>query len=81
MIQNDSNIKISNKEVKQFLNKIFGDSIQFCDPMIRDTLMNHTFNLDDKFCDADDPKHSWYQAKIPGEIVEFFSTLFKIANM
>ena len=32
MIQNDSNIKISNKEVKQFLNEIFGDSIQFCDP-------------------------------------------------
>ena len=43
--------------------------------------MNHTFNLDDKFCDADDPKHSWYQTKIPGEIVEFFSTLFKIAKM
>ena len=43
--------------------------------------MNHTFNLDDKFCDADDLKHSWYQTKIPDEIVGFFSTLFKILKM
>ena len=115
MIQNDSNTKISNKEVKQFLNKIFGDSIQFCYPerknesllvypseinvedvintlgntdivseaakMIPDTLKNHTFNLDNKFCDADDLKHSWYQTQIPDDIVGFFSTLFKIPKM
>ena len=38
MIQNDSNIKISNKEVKQFLNKKFGDSIQFYDPERRNEI-------------------------------------------
>lgn len=32
MIQNDSNIKISKKEVKQFLNRKIEDSIQFYDP-------------------------------------------------
>ena len=38
---------------------------------IRDTLMNHTFNLHDKFCDTDDLKH-FYQTKIPDEILWFF---------
>ena len=28
--------------------------------MIQDTLMNHTFNFDDNFYDADNLKHSWY---------------------
>ena len=32
MIQNDYSSKTSNKEVNQFLNKIFGDFVQFCDP-------------------------------------------------
>ena len=40
--------------------------------MIRDTLINHTFNLDDKFCDADDLKHSWYETNILDEIFGFF---------
>lgn len=34
MVQNVSNVKISNKEVKQFLNEMFWDSIQFYDPAI-----------------------------------------------
>ena len=111
MIQNDSNIKISNKEVKQLLNKLFGDFIQFRDPerkiesllvypseinvedvintlrntdivseaakMIQNTLMNHTFNLNEKFCDSDDLKHSWYLTKIPDEILGFLQLYSK----
>ena len=49
--------------------------------MIRDTIKNHTCNLDDKFCDTDDLKHSWYETKIPDELVGIFSTLFKIPKM
>ena len=111
MIQNDSNIKISNREVKQLLNKLFGNFIQFLDPerkiesllvypseinaedvtntlrntdivseaakMIQNTLMNHTFNLDDTFCDTDDLKHPWYLIKIPDEILGFLQLYSK----
>lgn len=44
--------------------------------MMRDTLINHTFKVDDKFYDADELKYSWYQTKIPDEMLGLFCQLY-----
>ena len=45
---------------------------------LRDILFSTSFDIDDKFGDANESEHSWENISIPEEFVYFFSTLFKL---
>ena len=51
------------------------DAVQICAEMIRDTLENHDFGLQDKFCDALDLERAWSDMEIPDPLLKFFSVL------
>ena len=46
--------------------------------MIRMSLLEVDFGLQDKFCDAEELSISWERSIIPEEIVTFFTTLFNV---
>ena len=43
---------------------------------IKDALLNVDFNLNDRFCDAQDLEESWDSTKIPEPLLHFFASLF-----
>ena len=51
------------------------DPVQICAEMIRDTLENHDFGLQDKFRDALDLEAAWSDIEIPDPLLKFFSVL------
>ena len=54
------------------------DSVKVAAKVIRSKLLNVDFGLQDKFCDAEELKHSWRTTKIPDELLIFFAELFNI---
>ena len=49
------------------------DSVKVQAKVIRSKLLNVDFGLQDKFCDAEELKHSWRTTKIPDELLIFFA--------
>ena len=54
------------------------DSVKVAAKVIRSKLFNVDFGLQDKFCDAEELKHSLRTTKIPDELLSFFAELFNI---
>ena len=54
------------------------DPIRMCADMIRSSLLEVDFNLDDSFCDASDLEDSWNEMVMPDPVARFFSSLFKV---
>ena len=54
------------------------DTITSAAKLIRESLKNIDFGLQDKFCNSEELKQSWQNTKIPDEVIAFFSELFNI---
>ena len=54
-----------------------GDPIQECAEVIRQSLLAVDFDLQDRFCDANDLKKAWNCTSIPDPLLKFFGTLFR----
>ena len=52
------------------------DPIQESAKIIRDSLLVQDFDLNDKFCDANDLEEAWNNMTIPEPLVTFFSVVF-----
>lgn len=52
------------------------DPISLCAKQIKQSLQEVDFDLQDRFCDANDLERSWYDMDIPEPLLRFFSVLF-----
>ena len=52
------------------------DPIKLCANLIRDSFESHNFDLDDRFCDAEDLKQVCSAMKMPEPVLRFFGYLF-----
>ena len=54
------------------------DSIKSAAKAIREALLKVDFGLEDKFCDAEELRHSWCTTRMLDELISFFSVMFNI---
>ena len=52
------------------------DPVQVCASVLRQSLDSHDFNLDDRFCDAQDLKHACSSMRMPEPILRFLGYLY-----
>lgn len=52
------------------------DPIRQCAALIRQSLMEVDFDLQDRFCDTNDLKRAWNTTTIPESLLKFLATLF-----
>jgi len=53
------------------------DPIKQCAELIRQSLLDTDFELNDRFCDANDLKTSWNNVNIPEPLLKFFEALYR----
>ena len=53
------------------------DPIQQCAELIRQSLLDTDFELNDRFCDANYLKTSWNNVNIPKPLLKFFEALYR----
>ena len=53
------------------------DPIRQCATLIRQSLMEVDFDLQDRFCDVNDLRLAWENTTIPEPLLKFMSVLFK----
>ena len=77
---NESQIVFSSKidiqDIVQILRKI--NIIKEAAVRIRQGFSSMNFNINNKFCDAEELAETWDNFNIPDEIIAFFSTLFNV---
>ena len=54
------------------------DNIKTAAAIIRQSLLDFDFGLDDKFCDAGELKEAWRKKIMPDVLLTFFSILFNL---
>ena len=54
------------------------NNIKVAAETIRNSMLEENFNLEDKFCDAEELKHSWKAMRLPQTVCAFFYVLFNI---
>ena len=54
----------------------FNNPAQVCASVLRNSLESHDFDLDDRFGDAQDLRHTWSSMSIPGPILRFLGYLY-----
>ena len=52
------------------------DPVRECALLLRQSLLETDFDLNDRFCDASDLEKSWNKVKIPEPLLKFFATLY-----
>ena len=69
--------KVSNKGASGLAEQIRSvDPVQVCASMIRDSLDQYDFGLQDRFCDAQDLKRACTNMVIPDPVLRFFGCLY-----
>jgi len=53
------------------------DPIKQCAELIRQSLLDTDFELNDRFCDANDLKTPWNNVSIPEPLLKFFEALYR----
>ena len=78
--KNESLLVFSTKPSAQVIVQKVGstDIIKSAALSLPHTILEESFDYDDKFCDADDLERSWKKTKISDKLMTFFSTLFII---
>ena len=56
------------------------DAINACAKILRSSLLNVDFGLQDKFCDAHDLESAWNGTEVPEDLLRFFGALFNFSH-
>ena len=77
--KNRSQLFHGSKNITKAINDSYNkDSVSDCADILKQSLKDVKYDLQDKFCDENDLKHSWKNINIPEPFLLFFSRLFDI---